>query len=277
MVWETIAARREQRRQKKEKTSTCRGESLPVVRVLDIPYFDGDMENAVNRVLPFIKSRSPFAVFTPGATVAARAAKEPTLAALLKTADMILPDGCGCLLAARLCGKRLKERIAGIDFAEKLFREAEKISARVFLYGAKEGVAERAAVRLRGKYPSLIFASACGYGEDPWERIAAFCPHVVCVCLGAGKQEAWIAEHKEKVGGVMMGLGGSLDVWAGEVRRAPRAFQRMGLEWAYRTVREPKRIVRLFTVPRYLLACALSRRSSKCQNKKKNKGNDGKM
>lgn len=251
-----------------ESRFSKRGDDAKIRPVLGIPYFGGNMREALDHTLSHIGERRPLAVFTPGATIAARAAKDGALEALLESGDLILPDGCGCLLAARLCGTRLGERIAGIDFAEALFGEAEKYSARVFLYGGRTGVAERAQARLRQKYPALIFAAADGYGDDPWERIAAFLPHIVCVCLGAGRQEAWIAKHKEEIGGVLLGLGGSLDVWAGAVRRAPAPLRRVGLEWAYRTLREPRRLTRLLPLPGYFIKCLAAGRSSKCQKHK---------
>lgn len=242
-------------------------DNIPTQPVLDIPYFSGTLEGAVNLSLPFLENRIPLAVFTPGATVAARAARNTGLTTLLKHGDLVLPDGCGCVLAARLSGTPLPARIAGIDFAEALFSEAPPFS-RVFLYGAKPGVAERAAARLREKHPDLIFAAADGYGDDPVRRISAFCPHIVCVCLGAEKQERWIEQHKGELGGVLIGLGGSIDVWAGSVRRAPRLLQRTGLEWLYRTVREPRRLPRLFPLPGYFLKCLFLRPCLKRQKKK---------
>lgn len=236
---------------------------IPVCEVLGIPYFCGRMGEAIEIALRKMQSHTPFAVFTPGATIAARALKDETLAALLTNADLLLPDGSGCLLAARLCGKRLPARIAGIDFAQALFAAAEPFAPRVFLYGAHVGVAERAAMHLRSRYPGIIFATADGYGEDPYLRISRFSPQIVCVCLGAGVQEAWIARHKTEVGGVLIGLGGSLDVFAGEVKRAPDAWQRMGLEWAYRTWKEPKRISRLLPLPRYFAKCFVAGHCSK--------------
>lgn len=242
--------------------------SIPVQDVLGLPYFCGKAEDAVQLLLPFLGYRTPFAVFTPGATVAARAAKDGCLLTLLKQADLLLPDGSGCLLAARLAGRPLAERIAGIDFAEALFEKAEDLSARVFLYGGKRGVAERAASRLREKYPRLIFAACDGYGDDPKDRISAFSPHIVCVCLGAERQERWIAGHKNEIGGVLIGLGGSVDVWAGSIRRAPRLFQRLGLEWLYRTLREPHRLPRLLPLPAYFWKCLCARPCSKRPKKK---------
>lgn len=223
--------------------------------VLGLPYFDGKTEDALDKVYPYVRARAPFSVFTPGATVAARAEREPSFKELLLRADLLLPDGRGCLFAARLCGTPLASQIAGIDFAEALLSRADGDGLRVFLYGGKAGVAERAAARLRARYGGLIISAADGYGEDPAPRIAAFCPHITCVCLGAGKQEAWIAENKTRVCGVLLGLGGSLDVWSGDVRRAPSIVRRAGLEWAWRTLRAPRRAGRLFPLPAYFLRC----------------------
>ena len=233
--------------------------AFPVCDILGLPYFGGSAASAIEIALEKMEKRETFTVFTPGATVAARAAKDESLAALLRTADMLLPDGSGTLLAARLCGGALCERIAGIDFAEALFALSEGMAPRIFFYGARQGVAERAAANLRRQYPGIVFACADGYGDDPALRIARFQPHAVCVCLGAEKQERWIAAHKDAVGGVCIGLGGSFDVFAGVVPRAPRLWQKAGLEWAYRTLREPKRIPRLFPLPAYYAKCLRAR------------------
>lgn len=250
----------------KEKNTPAAAD-FPQTEILGIPYFGGTLADALRISVACAKERRPLAVFTPGATVAARAARDAELLALLKRADMLLADGYGCRLAARLSGRTPPARIAGIDFAESLLEDAGRLSLRVFLYGGRTGVAERAAARLRARYPGLILASEDGFGEDPWRRISRFSPHIACVCLGAGKQEAWILKHLDEIGGVMIGLGGSLDVWAGDVKRAPRLIQRVGLEWAYRTLREPRRIPRLFPLPAYFWKCFLSRPSSNCQKK----------
>ena len=244
------------------------GKAPFLCEVLELSYFRGTIADAVGAVLPHLCSRRPFAVFTPGATVAARALTDGELLTLLRRADLLLPDGKGVTLASRLSGAGHLPSIAGIDFAEALFAASAFMETRVFLYGGAAGVAERAAAALRARYPHLIIAVSDGFGEDPSERISAFLPHVVCVCLGAGKQEAWIDENKASVGGVLLGLGGSLDVWSGDLRRAPRLLRRMGFEWAWRTVREPKRVLRLFPLPRYFLRCLAVRQNSKKRNEK---------
>lgn len=243
-------------------------QALPTASVMGLSYYDGSLLHALRYCERAACDRIPTAVFTPGATVAARADRDATLFSLLQRADLLLPDGMGCLLAARLSGVSLHARIAGIDFAERLLALTEGASPRVFFYGGRAGVAERAAARMRARYPGLIISSADGYGEEPCSRIAAFRPHITCVCLGAGRQEAWIDQNKEAIGGVLLGLGGALDVWAGDVRRAPRPLQRAGLEWAWRTLLAPRRIPRLFPLPAYFYKCLRVGQSAK--KKKKN-------
>ena len=238
------------------------------VRIGGLCYFDGTLGEAITTVLPYALAHTPFAVFTPGATVAACALRDKDLLSVLSRGDLLLPDGKGICLAARIVGEGRVDRIAGIDFAEALLAVSAPYRIRVFLYGGKAGVAERATARLREKYPHLLLSSADGYGADPSERIARFRPHVVAVCLGAGKQEAWILKNKDRIGGLHIGLGGSLDVWAGDKRRAPRLLRRVGLEWAWRTLLEPRRIFRLLPLPRYFLYCLSVRQSAKKRDEK---------
>ena len=194
-----------------------------------------------------------FSVFTPGATVHAEALKNETHRTLLASADLRLPDGTGVVRASRLCRAPIEERCAGITFAETLLSVAEK-GTRFFFYGGREGVAARAAENMKARYPHLSFRAAAGYGPPPMEEIGAFAPHALFVCLGYPLQEEFILSHKAALSCLCAGLGGSFDVWAGKVPRAPRAWRRLGLEWAYRTLREPKRLPRLFPLPAYFFA-----------------------
>lgn len=233
-----------------------------------LPYFCGGMAQAIAHARDALEEGRAFSVFTPGATVAARAVRDADLATLLSSADLLLPDGKGVSLAARICGAGRLPAVAGIDFTERLLALANEGGARVFFYGAAQGVAARAAERMQRTYPSLCIKTAEGYGDDPWQAVAEFAPSIVCVGLGAGRQEAWIAKNKAHVGGVLIGVGGSFDVWAGEKRRAPRFFRRAGLEWAWRTLLEPRRLPRLFPLPRYYLKCVRFRQIAKKRERK---------
>lgn len=194
-------------------------------------------------------------VVTPNVLMLDACRRDGDLRRLLCRADLSLPDGAGVLWMARRQGTPLSERIAGIDFGEMLLGEAERRGLRVFLLGGREGVALRASERLRQTYPRL---SVCGVqngyfdrtGKENAEildRIRRRRTDVLLVCLGFPLQERWILENRDALSGVRVaaGLGGSLDVWAGKVRRAPRPIRAMGLEWAWRMAMEPRRLKEL--------------------------------
>ena len=205
-------------------------------------------------------------VFTPNAEIAQMCAEDASLMALLNSADLLLPDGAGVILASKILGAPLKEKIAGIAWAEGLFhsiQSGEGEKARIFLLGGKPAVAEAAKEKLLEKYPKLqIVGTHDGYFEKTGEqndavieRINESGAELLLVCLGAPMQENWISANKERLPNVrlMAGLGGSLDVWAGNVKRAPRIFIKLNLEWLYRLLKEPRRIGRMMKLPKYIL------------------------
>jgi N-acetylglucosaminyldiphosphoundecaprenol N-acetyl-beta-D-mannosaminyltransferase len=160
---------------------------------------------------------------------------------------MLLPDGIGVVIASKMKGKPLKGRVPGFDFFVELLNSGKK----VFLFGSKPGVADKV------DFPNIV-GRRNGYfsGDDVEEiirEINGSGAEVLAVCLGAPKQEIWIDENIDKLDvKLAIGLGGAIDVLAGEVKRAPVAWQKMGLEWLYRVIKEPKRIRRLGAIPLFL-------------------------
>ena len=198
-------------------------------------------------------------VVTPNPELVDRARREEPFRQALNGADLVLPDGIGVVYAARLLGRRLKGRCPGIDFAGKLMEHIARTGLRLYLLGAKSGVAEAAAARLEIRYPGLtICGTHDGYFQEDApvvEDIRRAGADVVFVCLGAPKQEYWMVKNGPATGArLMAGLGGSLDVFAGVVERAPESWQRLGLEWLYRLTREPKRIGRMARLPLFLVS-----------------------
>lgn len=191
-------------------------------------------------------------VFTPNALMLDACRRDVRLAELLNRSSLSLPDGAGVLLAARRQGIPLKERVAGIEFGEALLARAAKEGLRVFLLGGAAGIAERAAEELRKRFDGLCICGTCwGYFEKNGEEnrrvlyeIRESRADILLVCFGFPLQERWIAENLAALTHlrVVAGLGGSLDVWAGRVRRSPRFVSRLGLEWAWRMVHEPRRL-----------------------------------
>ena len=194
-------------------------------------------------------------VFTPNALMLERARKDEGLANLLNRASLSLPDGAGVLWAAQKMGTPLTERVAGIDFGAEILARAERAELRVFLLGGSEGVAERAAENLQKKHPRLrICGTTWGYfhkaGEDNARVISyirACRPDILFVCMGFPLQERWVMENLHRLTDIrtIACLGGSLDVWAGDILRAPLWMSRAGFEWLWRMLRQPKRLTAL--------------------------------
>ena len=210
-------------------------------------------EDAVYRALR--ATGEPCVVFTPNALMLERARKDEGLANLLNRASLSLPDGAGVLWAAQKMGTPLVERVAGIDFGAEILVRAERAELRVFLLGGGDGVAERAAENLRKKHPRLcICGTTWGYFHKTGEEnarvisyIRACRPDVLFVCMGFPVQERWVMENLHYLTDirVIACLGGSLDVWAGDLRRAPEWMSRTGMEWLWRMLRQPKRFAKL--------------------------------
>lgn len=205
----------------------------------------------------------PCWVVTPNAVILDACRKDGQYGALLNRATLSLADGTGVLLAARRQGTPICERVAGIDFGEALMRRAARDGLRVFLLGGADGVAQKAAQTLTDRYVGLrVCGSYGGYFEKDGEddrrvcsMIHALHPDILFVCFGFPMQEEWIAKHLWGFDGirVVAGLGGSLDVWSGNLRRAPKIVSRIGLEWAWRMIREPKRLKQLPVILRALI------------------------
>lgn len=214
------------------------------------------MEQAVERALRLMDERRGAYVCTPNPEMLWLCRGDETLRAIVNAAALVLPDGVGVLLGAKLLGQRLPERVTGFDFACALLSH---MRGRVFLLGGKPGVAERAAQTIRTRFPAVTVAGvADGYFTDTGvvvRRINAAQPDFLMVCLGMGRQERFMAQLAGDTHiGLMAGLGGTLDVLAGDIARAPELFIRCRLEWLYRLVREPRRIGRVMRLPLYLAA-----------------------
>ena len=167
-------------------------------------------------------------------------------------------DGIGVVYSAKILGRPLKGRAPGVDFAQGLMTRMAHTGQALFLLGAKPGVAEAAAENLRKAYPGLnICGTHDGYFKEDGpviDAIRAAKADVVFVCLGAPKQEFWMTENGPKTGAKLaVGLGGCLDVFAGNVQRAPEVWQKAGLEWLYRLIKEPSRIGRMAKLPLVLV------------------------
>ena len=207
-------------------------------------------------------------VVTPNPEFILSARKDKSFREVLNGADLSLPDGIGVVYSAKILGRPLKGRAPGADFAQALCSRMSRTGEQLFLLGAKPGVAQQAAENLRKAHPGLLICGAHdGYFKEDGpviEEIKAARADVVFVCLGAPKQELWMAKNGPATGSKLaVGLGGCLDVFAGNVKRAPEGWQKAGLEWLYRLIQEPSRIGRMAKLPLILVDALAARLGGK--------------
>ena len=227
--------------------------------VLGVGFDDVTIDEAVSDAFDRINSKTGDYVVTPNPETVWMCRNDALVKEAVSNAALVLPDGIGIVYGAKILKTPIKERVPGADFAEKLMARLASAGKSVFLFGAKPGVAETAAANLTAKYPGLIVAgTANGYFEDDGpiiDAINASSPDFLVVGLSVPKQELWMASQRGKLRvGLMGGFGGSIDVWAGTVERAPLSWQKANLEWLYRLIKEPKRIKRQIKLPLFLLA-----------------------
>lgn len=214
------------------------------------------MEEALAWIRWRIAEGPPAYVVTLNGALLVAASRDPDLRDLINGAGLVTADGIGVVIAARILGVDLRERVAGVDLAVAVCAEAATSGYRVFLLGGAPGVAETAAGALRRRWPELrVVGTHHGFfGPDEEAGVLAMIrqagPDVLLVAMGAPRQERWVRRWAASLGvPVAIGVGGSFDVLAGRVPRAPRWMQRAGLEWLYRALREPRRWSVVRTIP----------------------------
>ena len=229
--------------------------------VLGVGFDDLTMNEAVDAALRLMDSPKAEYVCTPNPEIVWMCRDNDGLKRAVSEAGLVLADGIGIIYGAKILGRPLKCRVPGINFAQELFKKLSATDKTVFLLGAKPGVAEAAAENLERAFPGLkICGTADGYFTDddvPVNKINQAEPDLLLVCLGCPKQECWMHNNRDRLKvGLMAGLGGALDVFAGNTKRAPETMQKLGLEWLYRLAKEPSRITRMAKLPLFIFAAA---------------------
>ena len=231
------------------------------IDVLGVGFDNITMDQAVAEGVRLMDTAGAHYVVTPNPEIVETCRQDGEAMEAVNGADLVLADGIGVIYGAKLLGTPLKGRGTGIGFAQGLMERMAGGGRSLYLLGAKPGVAERAAENLARQYPGLQIAGTHdGYFSEDGpvtEDIRASGADVVFVCLGAPKQEKWMRRNGEAAGAhLMVGLGGCLDVFSGEVKRAPAVFQKLGLEWLYRLAANPSRIGRMVKLPLFLIHTA---------------------
>lgn len=228
------------------------------VDVLGVGFDNITMEQAVAEGVRLMNTQGAHYVVTPNPEIVETCREDAEAMKAVSAADLVVADGIGVVYGAKILGTPLKGRVTGINLAQNLMKKMAGNGKTLFLLGAKPGVAETAAEKLRAQYPGLqIVGTHDGYFKEDApviEMIRSSGADVVFVCLGAPKQEKWMMANGEATGAhLLMGLGGCLDVFSGNVQRAPEVFQKLGLEWLYRLATNPSRIGRMMRLPLFLV------------------------
>lgn len=235
-----------------------------LVKLLGFSIDTFDFEEAVNFAKDLIKSKKGGQVVTINPEMIEFGLKNSDFAQILNNADLVIPDGVGVRIGFLIKGIKAK-RIAGIELSKRLLEECAKEKFSVAFIGAKSNILQKSVENLTSEIQSLnVVYSQDGYFKDEEKvlnELKEKAPQFVLVALGSPKQEEFIIKAKKLLPeALMIGVGGSFDVWSGEVKRAPDIYQKLGLEWLYRTAKEPWRLKRIFpTLPRFLFRVILSR------------------
>lgn len=236
------------------------GERADEINMFNVRLHPLSMDEALDRAESFIREGGPHMIVTSDTSAVVRAQEDEELRTIINEADLATMDGQGVVLCARLLNVPVSCRVPGVDMMERLCETAAELGQPVALLGAAPGVAEEAAAELERRYPGLeVVYTHHGYfaPEEEPEIVADIRdagPAVLFVAMGIPKQEKWIKRHMDELQvPVCMGVGGSFDVLAGRVQRAPEWMQRAGLEWLYRTAIEPRRLPRLAALPRLFM------------------------
>ncbi|MFP7297238.1 WecB/TagA/CpsF family glycosyltransferase [Neobacillus niacini] len=228
------------------------------VKILNV-FFDHITKSVlVNKLVEKVSQNQKTFLVTANPEIVMYANSDQVYSSVVKNADYTIPDGIGVIIASKMIGDPLSERIAGYDLLIELLKVGNEKGWSAYFLGAKKEVVEKAVHNVKTNYPHLKIAG-WNDGYFDWasshisDEIKEKKPDLIFVALGFPKQEIWISENIESFDkGLFMGVGGSFDVLAGEVKRAPVAWQKMNVEWLYRLIQQPSRWKRMLVLPQFV-------------------------
>lgn len=228
---------------------------------VDVRVDNVTMDQTADKVTEAISKKVALNIVTVNPELIMIATKNQEFKDIIQDASVVTPDGVGLLIMGRLTGRRLQERVTGVDLCYRLAEEAAKHNWGIYLLGAHPGVAQRAAKNLKKVNPDLKIVGANSsdpddhYAADILEDIERTTPDILLVAYGSPTQELWIKKHRKQLGNIVtIGIGGSFDFIAGTAKRAPKLVQKIGLEWLWRLMLQPKRWRRMLALPKFAIA-----------------------
>ena len=244
------------------------------IKIFNLRVDNVELDEATTIVKKFLMEDRLRTIYTPNTEIVMAAKEDRDIRNIINDGDLVIPDGIGLIYGSKIKKKPLKERVTGFDLSMKILEIANEKGYSLFLLGGKEEVAKDAGENILKKYPNIKLAgyhhgyfkgSHIGYTNHDEElsiidSINKTKPDIIFVGLGFPKQEIWIDANKKRLNSkVIIGNGGTMDILSGNAKRAPEAFQRLGLEWLYRLIKEPSRIKRQMVIPKFMLYILFSK------------------
>lgn len=236
------------------------------IKILGVKIHQVTNETAYDRFLTLMEEPQMSMICTPNTEIVMMAQTDNEVKEILEDADLVIPDGIGLIYASKIHQLGLTERVTGIDTMERILKYANNTKRSIFIFGGKPGVADKAVEKMKEAFPNIQYkGTQDGYYKKEDEdkilnHINEVKPDLLFVALGAPRQEKWIYHNRKTLNvKVAMGVGGAIDIWAGTTKRAPKLFQSLHLEWLYRLLKEPTRIGRMMSLPKFMIKVLISR------------------
>lgn len=247
---------------------------MDIVKIFGVNIHNISMEENQRILEEYLESPGLKKIFTPNTEIVMAAKDDENIRNIINRADLILADGIGLIYGSRMKKKPLKERVTGYDTSIKLLEIANENSYSLYLLGGKEGIARKAAENIKKDYPNITISgyhngyfkgSHLNLKDEAEEKkiideINEKSPDIIFIGLGFPKQELWIDANGDRLNSkVIIGNGGVMDVLSGNAKRAPEVWQKLGLEWFYRLMKEPSRIKRQLAIPKFVVSVILNK------------------